>query len=105
MRYEDEDIEIIDAYEDIKTVSHVEKKEVKPQPEKQKKVITKKVNVIKQEQSNAILFYSIIFLPIFAFVYLISTHSNVLINERISIFSLIMTVVSSIPIKRHSPSQ
>lgn len=93
MRYEDEDIEIIDAYEDIKTVSHVEKKEVKPQPEKQKKVITKKVNVIKQEQSNAILFYSIIFLPIFAFVYLISTHSNVLINERISIFSLIMMYV------------
>lgn len=91
MRYDDEDIEIIDAYEDIKKVSHVNKETKKDEP---KKVInTKKIKDIKEEQSNAMLFYSIVFLPIFAFVYLISTHSKVLINERISIFSLIMMYV------------
>lgn len=91
MRYDDEDIEIIDAYEDIKPVSHIEKQTKKEEPNK--KTCTKKVKVIKKEQSNAILFNSIIFLPIFAFIYLISTHSKILINARISIFSLIMMYV------------
>jgi len=90
MRYENENIEIIDAYEDIKKVSRIEQKPKKDMPKKKN---AKQVKFIEQEQSNAILFYSIIFLPIFAFIYLISTHSKVLINERISVFSLIMMCI------------
>lgn len=93
MRYDDEDIEIIDAFEDIKIVSHT-KVEENPKPKEAKKEV-KKVQQTNPPK-NKLLFNSIIFLPFFSFIYLISINSNILINQRISIFSLIMMVFLTI---------
>ena len=101
MRYDDEDLEIIDAFEDIKIVSHTKvkepKKEEKPKELKKKESKQKpKTQKIKHQGKNKILFNSIVFLPIFSFIYLISTNSKVLINNRISIFALVMMGILSI---------
>lgn len=83
MRYDDDDIEIIDVFEDIKPVSHAKKTSKKENDEDKK-------NTTKEQKDNKLLFISIVLLPVFSFIYLISIHSSVLINKRISIFSLIM---------------
>ena len=97
MRYEDEDLEIIDAFEDMKPMSHTKVKETKkvetPKELNKKESRTK---TQKRKQQNKILFNSIVFLPIFSFIYLISINSKVLINNRISIFALTMIVFFSI---------
>lgn len=100
MRYDDEDIEIIDAFEDIKPVSHT--KVEKPKQDKTKKVKKEeskknKTSPVHQEKTkNKTLFNSIVFLPIFSFIYLISINSNVLINKRISTFALVMICILAI---------
>ena len=96
MRYEDEDLEIIDAFEDMKPISHTKVK--KTQKKENSKELKKKESKqhVKQQKENKILFRSIVFLPIFSFIYLISTNSKILINNRISIFSLVMIVILSI---------
>ena len=96
MRYEDEDLEIIDAFEDMKPISHTKVKQT--QKKENSKELKKKESKqhVKQQKENKILFRSIVFLPIFSFIYLISTNSKILINNRISIFSLVMIVILSI---------
>ena len=91
MRYEDEDLEIIDAFEDMKPISHTKVKEntkIEPPKELKKKESNPKTPKVKSQSKNKILFNSIVFLPIFSFIYLISINSKVLINNRISIFML-----------------
>jgi len=80
MRYDEEDIEIIDAFEDVKNVSH-------------KQIKKEQKNIKISKQKNKLLFNAVIFLPIFSLIYLISIHSNKLINKRISIFSLLMVFI------------
>lgn len=96
MRYEDEDLEIIDAFEDMKQISHTKVKQT--QKKDNSKELKKKESRqrVKQQGKNKILFNSIVFLPIFSFIYLISTNSKVLINNRISVFALVMIVILSI---------
>lgn len=57
---------------------------------KDNNINNQKKSLNQEEKSNKVLFIAIIFLPFFSLVYLISKHSNILINKRISIFSLIM---------------
>ena len=85
MGYDDEDIEIIDAFEDIKKVSHVDKKE-KRDPQ----------NKRKEHPKNKILMVSIVLLPFLSLIYIISMHSKILINNRISIFVLVMIIALTI---------
>ena len=96
MRYEDEDLEIIDAFEDMKQISHTKVKQT--QKKDNSKELKKKESKqrVKHQGKNKILFNSIVFLPIFSFIYLISTNSKVLINNRISVFALVMIVILSI---------
>lgn len=109
MRYDDEDIEIIDIFEDVKKVSHIGPKEGKKEKTNKiktiKKIETSKPNkekkrpkkeFPKEEPKNKFLFISIVFIPIFFLMYVISKHSTELINKRISIFSLVMIVILTI---------
>ncbi|MBQ7104393.1 MAG: phosphodiester glycosidase family protein [Bacilli bacterium] len=98
MRY-DEDLEIIDAFEDIEPISHIMNKPVtKKEDKKVEKISVKKENNKKEKNNNynkknKLLFNSIIFLPICSLIYLISLNSNILINNRISIFSLCLIIL------------
>lgn len=100
MRYDDdEEIEIIDAFEDIEVKPHVvPPKEIKKEVEKTKEVKKPKEEKKAKEiiTKNSLLTSSIILLPIFSLIFTISTHSNDLINVRIGTFSLIMMIILSI---------
>jgi len=91
----DEDIEIIDAFEDLPKVSHIKK--IEPLNNKEKNIDKEnKKEVLTKEPKNKKLFISIIFLPIFILLYVISLHSKELINVRISVFCLIIIVLLTI---------
>lgn len=86
MGYDNEHTEIIDIFEDISRIEE----EIKIEEDKQK--VKKQVTLNKK---NKLLSTSITLIPIFSLMYIISRHSTELINERISIFSLIMIGILS----------
>lgn len=104
MRYDDEDLEIIDAFEDIIPISHAVNNSVKNEKEQDKKQEIKKE--IKKENTkskkiysnkkNGILFNSIVFLPVCILLYIISLNSNMLINNRMSVFLLGLIIIFTI---------
>ena len=89
MGYDNEHTEILDIFEDVSYVAPTPI-EIPKEDKKQQETIT------ITNQKNKKISISIILLPIFTLIYIISTNSKELINERISIFSLIMIGIFTI---------
>ena len=89
MGYDNEHTEILDIFEDV---SYTEPKKQEPpkEVEKQQEI------TLPTDQKNKKISISIVLLPIFILTYIISTNSNELVNERISVFSLIMIGILTI---------
>ena len=85
MRYGDEELEIIDAFEDIEPVSHIMNKpeNKKEETKKATKYSVKKEKRNNYNKDNKLLFNSIIFLPICSLIYLISLRLAVLFDKDI----------------------
>ena len=103
MNKDDQDIEIIDAFENTMTVFHKTPHNYNDQEKKKENNKKKNIKYINKNKSanrvsafkgevktNRMLQVSLILLPIVCLVYVISLHSNNLINGRVSTFSLVL---------------
>lgn len=97
-----DDIEVLDIEnenkDDKKSVVEINKEENKQPKKKKTKKVLRRVEPRKSKRVTGIklVLLSILLIPLFGYLYIISLHSNRLINDVLSIVMLVLTVISFI---------